>query len=60
MNNNSLISICIANYNKAPYIEQCLDSIINKETYDNKEIVIIDDCSTDDSMDIIKKWIERN
>ncbi len=58
--NNPLISICIANYNKAPYIEQCLDSIINKEIYDNKEIIIIDDCSTDDSVKILEEWIEKN
>lgn len=58
--NNPLISICIANYNKSVYIKQCLDSILNIETYQNKEIVIVDDCSTDNSVEIINNWIKFN
>jgi glycosyltransferase involved in cell wall biosynthesis len=55
-----LVSICIANYNKAPYIKQCLDSILSVETYPNREIIIVDDCSTDDSISIIKDWIQAH
>lgn len=55
-----LISFCIANYNKAAFIEQCLDSILFIETYPNKEIVIVDDCSTDNSIEIIQNWIQKH
>jgi glycosyltransferase involved in cell wall biosynthesis len=55
----SLISICIANYNKWKYIENCLESIKKYEN-NNIEIIIVDDCSTDDSIEIINIWIKNN
>lgn len=58
--NDGLISICMANYNKAPYIKQCLDSIVAIEKYSNIEIIIVDDCSTDDSVNVIHDWIKHN
>lgn len=60
--NNPLISIIIPVYNTSCYIESCLDSIINQEyvDYDCVEIICIDDGSTDDSANIIRKYIERH
>ena len=49
-------SIIIPNYNSEKWIEQCLKSILN-QTYINYEIIIVDDISTDNSVDIIKKLL---
>lgn len=55
MNNNLKFSIIIPNYNKESYIKECLDSIFN-QTYKNFEVIVIDDGSTDNSLDIIKNF----
>ena len=53
-----LISIIINLYNGEKSIKYCLDSIIN-QTYKNLEIIIINDGSTDKSLEIIKKYKDR-
>lgn len=50
-----LVSIIIINYNNAVYLEKCIESVIN-QTLREIEIIIIDDCSTDDSLAIIEKY----
>jgi len=47
-----LVSIIIPIYNVAPYVEQCLQSVID-QTYRNLEMLIVDDCGTDNSMEIV-------
>lgn len=49
-----MISICIPLYNKEKYIRRCIDSILN-QTYRDFEIIIVDDCSTDNSINLIPK-----
>jgi len=49
------ISIIITNFNKEKYIEKSLQSIIS-QNYNNYEIIIFDDCSTDNSINLIKKY----
>jgi glycosyltransferase involved in cell wall biosynthesis len=49
---NKPVSIIIPVYNIAPYLKHCLDSII-LQTFKNTEIIIVNDCSTDGSGDII-------
>jgi glycosyltransferase involved in cell wall biosynthesis len=49
------ISIIIPNYNHSEYLEQSLDSAVGQSSYPD-EIVIIDDASTDNSREIIKKY----
>ncbi len=49
------ISIVIACYNVSKYIETCLNSIL-KQTYKNIEIIVVNDCSTDDTLKILKKY----
>lgn len=50
------ISVCIPNYNKEPYLKECLESVA-KQTYKAKmEIIIVDDKSTDGSWTIIQNF----
>lgn len=49
------ISIIIPVYNAEKYIEKCLDSVLN-QTYKNIEIIVINDGSTDNSYDVLKKY----
>lgn len=56
-NTRPLISVLIPSFNHAQYIISCLTSILEDE-YPNKEIIVIDDGSTDNSIDIIKHWYE--
>jgi len=49
------ISIIITNFNKEKYIVKSIESIIN-QNYINYEIIIFDDCSTDNSINLIKKF----
>ena len=54
---NPLVTIAIPAFNCAPFIQACLRSVYI-QTYTNYEIVIVDDCSTDSSMDVIQKTIK--
>ena len=53
-----LVSVIITNYNYSNYLTSCIESVIN-QTYKNIEIIIIDDCSTDDSVKIISSFATK-
>ena len=53
--NKVILSIIIPNYNKDKYLKRCLDSIISQLSK-NIEIIVVDDCSTDSSIDILKQY----
>ncbi len=55
----SLISIALCTYNGEKYLAQQLDSII-AQTYKDLEIIIVDDCSTDATVSIIKRYTEAD
>ena len=55
LNKKPLISIVFTSYNHREYLRQALDSLVN-QTYPNLEIIIIDDCSTDGSQEILKEY----
>lgn len=57
--NLPLVSIGVASYNNSKYILETLDSIVN-QTYENIEIIINEDCSTDNSLEVIKEWLSYN
>ncbi|MGV8828586.1 MAG: glycosyltransferase family 2 protein [Breznakibacter sp.] len=54
-----LVTIVALCYNQAQYAEETLDSIL-AQTYPNIQLIIMDDASTDNSVDVIRKWIDRN
>ena len=49
------ISVCIATYNGEKYIKEQLDSILSQLSRDD-EVIIVDDCSKDNTVDIIKTF----
>lgn len=53
------VSIIIPLYNCEKYISDCIESCIN-QTYNNIEIIIVDDHSTDNGVKICKRYIERD
>lgn len=53
--NHPLVSIVFTSYNHKEYLRQALDSLLN-QTYPNTEIIIIDDCSTDGSQEILWEY----
>ena len=48
-------SVLIANYNNANYLTDCFNSILN-QSFDNIEIIFIDDSSNDNSLEIFEKY----
>lgn len=56
---NPLISVVIPVYNTAPYLEKCLESVVN-QTYQNLQVIIINDGSTDNSAEICQKFSEKD
>ncbi|KRT55834.1 glycosyltransferase family 2 protein [endosymbiont of Ridgeia piscesae] len=53
------VSVRIPAYNHEKYIERCLDSVL-EDSYPNKELVIINDGSTDRTPELIDQWIKKN
>lgn len=59
MNKNPLVSIIIPVYNSENYIGKCIESIL-AQTYKNYEIILINDGSKDNSLDILKEYEKQN
>ncbi|MCR8645163.1 glycosyltransferase [Paenibacillus sp. N1-5-1-14] len=57
--NKDLVSTIIPNYNNAPYIKDCVNSLL-AQSYDNMEIIIADDASTDGSQDVIAQLVAQH
>ena len=56
--NNPFVSVIIPVYNVEPYIERCFQSVIS-QTYRNYEIIFVDDCGTDRSIEILQRLIDE-
>lgn len=55
LNDFSLISVIVPVYNVASFLERCIESLI-KQTYVNLQIILVDDGSTDNSLDICERY----
>lgn len=54
-----LVSVCVVAYNSARFVVETLDSI-KAQTYRNIELIVGDDCSTDDTAEVCREWIAAN
>lgn len=54
-----LVSVVVITYNSAKTVIETLDSI-KAQTYRNLELIISDDCSKDDTIDLVSKWLDDN
>lgn len=52
------ISVIVPVYNVAGYLEKCLDSLVN-QTLKEIEIIVVNDGSTDESPEIIQKFVQQ-
>jgi glycosyltransferase involved in cell wall biosynthesis len=50
-----LISVIIPNFNYEQFLKRCIDSVLN-QNYENFEVIVVDDCSTDNSRELIKSY----
>ncbi len=57
--NSHLVSVVITTYNRASVLEPCLDSILG-QNYNNFEVIVVDDCSSDSTSEIFKKEKYKN
>lgn len=54
--NNPLVSVIVPVYNVEQYLDECLNSI-RQQTYENLEIIVVEDCSTDQSLEVLSKHL---
>lgn len=58
---NIFLSIIIPAYNSEKYIAECLQSVIDQELDNNLyEIIVVNDGSTDDTVDIVNQFVKMN
>lgn len=57
--NKPLLSIVIANYNYGRFLETAIKSVVEQDGFDNCELIIVDGGSTDNSVEIIKKYEDK-
>lgn len=53
------VSIIIPAYNVAPWIEETLESVA-RQTFNDFECIIVDDCATDNTLDVVNSWIKKD
>ena len=56
---NPKVSVIIPVYNVEQYLKQCLDSVVN-QTFKDIEIIIVNDCSPDNSLQIINEYQQKD
>ena len=54
-----LVSIIVITYNSSKYVLETLESA-KAQTYQNIELIVSDDCSIDNTVEICREWIENN
>ena len=58
MDNSPMVSVILPNYNHVVYLKERIESILN-QTYQNFELILLDDCSADNSCDILNAYKEH-
>jgi len=59
MNRNPLVSIVLPVYNGADHVSRSIESVL-KQTYENLELIIVNDCSTDNSRDVVLSFVDQD
>lgn len=59
MNEQALVSVIMPNFNYAKYLKQSIDAVL-VQTYSFVELIIVDDASTDNSLEIIQQYVSQN
>lgn len=61
MNSNALplVTAIVVNYNQSRWVVELLESV-KQQTYPNIQLVVVDDCSSDTSVQIIQDWLDKN
>lgn len=54
-----LVSVIVITYNSSKYVSETLDSI-KFQTYENIELIVSDDYSTDNTVSVVEQWIKKN
>lgn len=54
-----LVSVNITTYNRVNYLPRCLDSVLS-QTYAHLEIVVVDDCSTDNTPEVMERYTQQD
>lgn len=57
--NEPLVTVIVPVYNGEKYINDCIDSILKQE-YSNIELILVDDGSTDNSYNLLEKWLKKD
>ena len=58
MSEEKLVSVCINAYNSADVISETIESVLN-QTYKNLQIIVVDDCSTDNTAEVVKSFDDK-
>lgn len=53
------VSVCVVTYNQENYIAECLESLVAQQTNFRFEIIVGEDCSTDNTRSIIQNYIDK-
>jgi glycosyltransferase involved in cell wall biosynthesis len=59
MSSNPIVSVCVASYNHARFLPAMMDGLLS-QTFRDFEIVVVDDGSTDNSMEVLQAYANRN
>lgn len=57
--NDIQVSVCVTTYNQEGYIRECLESLVTQITNFKFEIIIGEDCSTDNTRHIVQEYVEK-
>lgn len=56
---NPIVTIVMPAFNVAAHLDRSIGSLI-KQTFADWELVVVDDCSTDDTVEVVKSWMKRD